>query len=88
MVEPVKHEPQRTLVNGEPAPWTDGMRELWALVVAAHFDGETRPVVSANYFTPRPYVDEYNRGDDRSGFIYVVGRSVCYHYFAPRRVPA
>jgi len=75
------HEPQQTMVNGKPAAWNDEVRELWALVVAAHFEGETRPVVSANYFTPRPYVDQYNMGSDKSGFTYTVGRDVCQHVF-------
>lgn len=78
----MSHDPQKTSINGKPAEWNAEIRELWALVVAAHFDKETRPTVSANYYTPRPYVDEYNRGSDRSGFVYVVGRDVCQHIFA------
>lgn len=75
------YDPRYTSINGKEAPWTDAVRALWAQVVAAHFSGETRPVARANYFTPRPYVDQYNTGSDQSGFIYVVGRDVCYHNF-------
>lgn len=73
--------PQQTLINGKPAIWNDDVRKLWALVVAARFEGETRDVINANYFTPRPYVDEYNRGSEKSGFTYTVGSAVCQHFF-------
>jgi len=77
----MEHEPQITIVNGKPAEWTDDICKLWQLVIAAHFEGETRSVSRANYFTPRPYVDEYNSGSNQSGFTYTVGRDVCQHIF-------
>jgi len=32
----------------------------------------TGKITRSNYFTPRPYVDEYNRGSDQEGFCYVM----------------
>jgi hypothetical protein len=83
----MRHYPKRTTVNGVKAEWTDAIRAMWAQVVSMHFDGETRNVEDANYYTPRPYVDEYNRGSYDSGFVYTVGRDVFYHKMARQETP-
>jgi hypothetical protein len=64
----------RTQINGQPAPWTPEIYALWEEYMAGVHD--ERPVVEANHFTPRPYVDEYNRGSDEIGFTYVRGSQV------------
>lgn len=64
----------KTSVNGQPAPWTPE--------IAAKFDtalrstDDSRPVVNANYFTPRPWSNEYDQGSDTEGFTYVRDRDV------------
>lgn len=75
--------PMHTQINAQPAPWGKGVRALWNEHAAPLFkDGDW--CGSANFFTPRPYVDEYNRGSDKAGFTYVVhpGHRVCFVEFA------
>ena len=67
----------RTMVNGKDAPWTPAIyAEFEARVGPLMEDGER--MLNANYYTPRPYVDQYNRGSDRYGFTYTLnGHRVC-----------
>jgi len=66
-----------TSINGKPAMWTAGIWALWHMVAD---DADPKltddQVLRANYFTPRPYVDEYNTGSREEGFVYAVGRRV------------
>ena len=69
----------KTTVNSQPAAWSAEVVALFRERVESKLtDGET--ISSANYHTPRPYVDEYNRGSDKAGFVYIVqpGNHVCY----------
>jgi hypothetical protein len=60
-----------TTINGKPAEWTQAIKDLWEkLVVPRIGKGET--ITTANYYSPRPFVDEYNRGSNKEGFVYVV----------------
>lgn len=71
--------PQRTSVNGQPGLWTPGIFGLWTEYVAPRFKtGET--CSDANYYEPRPYANEYDRGDPHEGFTYTVqpGNRVAY----------
>jgi hypothetical protein len=70
----------KTSINGKPAEWSPEVWALWAEMMVAK---EPERVEKANYYTPRPYVDEYNRGSDKKGFVYVIGRMVA---FVERRV--
>lgn len=63
-----------TLVNGQPAEWTLEIRAKWDAVMLGVED--PTPVSGANYFTPRPYVDQYNRGSRTTGFTYWRHRTV------------
>lgn len=69
--------PMRTTINDEPAEWTP---EIWAKWHTVADDADPKytgeRVTSANYYTPRPYVDEYNRGSREEGFTYIMGRRV------------
>lgn len=73
-----------TLVNGLPANWTPEIEAEFTARVGPLMSAD-EVVTRANYFTPRPYVDEYNRGDDRHGFTYTLNnRHVCQlHWRAP-----
>lgn len=64
----------RTLINGKPAEWTPKIRSLWE----SKRDPEVEGVISdLNYFTPRPWRNEYDRGSPMEGFVYTVnGRQV------------
>jgi len=67
-----------TTINSQPADWPP---EVWAKwhTFAEHADPKLTddPVRGANYFTPRPYVDEYNTGSRDEGFVYwTAGRHV------------
>ena len=59
---------------------TKEIEDLWSKHVDPLFEhGET--CETANYYTPRPYVDTYNKGSNTSGFVYIVnpGRRVCFY---------
>ena len=57
----------------------DAVETAWPEHLVADFEGrlyalgiEPSAVESANYWTPRPYVDEWNRGSDgRHGYTFI-----------------
>lgn len=63
-----------TSINGKPADWAEEIYKLWYTVAEGadpkmfSFDRVER----ANYYTPRPAVDEYNRGSEYEGFTYTI----------------
>jgi hypothetical protein len=59
-----------TMIDGEEAVWTPKIQELYDAKVGAWVAKGDR-VLSANYFNPRPYVDEYNTGSNHAGFTWV-----------------
>jgi hypothetical protein len=65
--------PAKTQINGQDAEWSALIWQLW-YTFADHADPKwTNVTVStANYYTPRPYVDEYNTGSTQAGFCYVL----------------
>jgi hypothetical protein len=64
----------KTSINGKPADWTPEIRAKWDAAMERIDD--PRPVTDSNYFTPRPYVDQYNCGSREEGFTYIRARSV------------
>lgn len=63
--------PRVTQINGMPREWSVGIKALWAERVAPLFKpGDS--CSSANYAGPRPYKDEWNRGTNKAGFVYIV----------------
>jgi hypothetical protein len=68
-----------TAINGQPADWTPDIWQLWYTYVERAdpklYDSHGLPS-AANYFTPRPYVDAYNRGDEKAGFTVTIGQGV------------
>jgi hypothetical protein len=58
----------QTQINGKDAPWPPDLYDAWNRVMDGQDDD--RPVVRCNYFTPRPYQDDYDRGSDKWGFTY------------------
>lgn len=79
----------RTQINGKDAEWGSAIWRLWNQYIdklaAESTPKANRGVVaqgfsSANYFTPRRYVNEYDRGDTKEGFTYTTkGLSVGQH---------
>jgi hypothetical protein len=75
-----------TRINGRPAEWTDEIRAKWEAAqpdveraIAAHNtknQGET--VTDCNYFTTRPYRNEYDRGSGDEGFVYTTNNRHVY----------
>lgn len=57
-----------TSINGKRAVWSHAIADLWV----EKMQGQSGRVISVNYYTPQPYVDEYNRGSDYEGFLYTV----------------
>ena len=77
--------PTRVTINAKPEPWTPELYELFdAKVGPLMSEGET--VSDANYFTPRPYVHEYDRGSKEAGFVYTVqpGDRVAFIQWVPK----
>lgn len=74
--------PRRTTVNGgtngrgEQIDWTPAIRTLFEDLVISQLNDDARdiPITEANYFTPRPYVDQYNTGSNRYGFTWTNAR--------------
>jgi len=60
-------------INGVDAPWPTEVIEKWLAVMKSPGAPKENPV-QANYFTPRPYVDQYNRGSSAEGFVYTFYR--------------
>lgn len=73
-----------TSIRGQPDEWPEEVWKLWQEKVAPLFkEGET--CSSANYFTPRPYRNEYDRGSKEEGFVYTIypGPHVCFVEWIP-----
>ena len=68
-------EAMKTQINGLDSAWPEAVSMKFAELMAE------RPkvvVTHANYYTSRPYVDEYNRGSHGHGFVYTIAfRHVC-----------
>jgi hypothetical protein len=72
-----KRAPMVTQLNGKDAPWTPELYAAWERIIAeSGATADDPPVGKSNYFTPRPYVDEYNTGSHHWGFTYTRGREV------------
>jgi len=72
----------KTTINGrldEVGTWTPEITDEWSKRVSPLLKGNEW-CSHANYYTPRPYVDEYNTGSDHYGFLYVMqpGNRVCF----------
>jgi len=71
-----------TMINGQPAEWTIDIWQLWYTHVDIAdpklYDTHGQ-VKHANYFTSRPYKDQYDRGDRKEGFTFTCGRRVYQH---------
>ncbi len=65
-----------THINAQAAEWSPEIQAFWEEVISTHPDADHGPVLSANYFTPRPYRNEYDRGSNEEGFTYTIGREV------------
>jgi hypothetical protein len=67
-----------TSINGKESPWSEDVWRLWRTFVHEadpKFYALHGMPTRANYFTPRPYVDEYNRGSETAGFVWVAGKN-------------
>lgn len=62
------------MINGVEAEWTVEIQNLWNEYKSEDMTDDA--VSLANYFTPRPYKDEYNRGDNKRGFTYTFKNNV------------
>lgn len=67
----------KTTINGKQATWSKAIKELWFEVST----GIDKFVVTANWFTARPYVDEYNRGSEHEGFVYTTLEGYTHHVY-------
>lgn len=64
----------REQINSVRVEWPDNVRQRFAELM----EDDLPRVTQANYFTPRPWRNEWDRGDDSHGFVYTLdGRHVC-----------
>jgi len=76
----MERTPKRIAVNGNfDADWSLKVWKLWHAATKDSFKPD-QWVSSANYYTPRPYRNEYDRGSDKEGFLFVIqpGQHVCF----------
>ena len=74
-------------IRGEPSAWTPEIKAMWDERVVPSLE-EGQVVNRANYFTPRPWRNEYDRGSAEEGFVYTIGRSVYRtDWIPPARFP-
>ena len=71
----------RTTINAQPAEWPAEVQQLWREKVdtdefRAELAKDKTTVSMANYFTPRPYKNEYDQGSNKEGFVFVIGQKV------------
>jgi len=69
----------KTQINGNAAEWTAEILDLFTAEWNKRYpEHDINLVTYCNYFRPRPYVDEYNRGSEYEGFCYTMtGQGVC-----------
>ena len=74
----IRFKPKQTTVRGKEAEWNVATWKLWNEYVAP-LSSKGEMCSSANYFTPRPFKNEYDLGTKTEGFVYVVvpGFKVC-----------
>jgi len=62
-----------TSINGVKKNWNSEIKELWEFWALPKINKkEEVKIISANYFTPRPYLDQYNLSTDKEGFVFTV----------------
>jgi hypothetical protein len=66
-----------TSVNGKDAVWPEQVQKLWDTLT----DFPKGKLVTANWFTARPWIDEYNRGSEHEGFVFTVLQGYDHHVF-------
>lgn len=68
----------QTSINGKEAEWSPEIRALWNATADGRPHGK---LISANYFTPRPYRNEYDQGSRDEGFTYTVKQGYQHRVF-------
>lgn len=71
----MKHQ-MITTVNARATPWPEVIWQKWESCRPMNDNGTPAPVTYSNYFTPRPYMNEYDRGSKEEGFVYILHGSV------------
>lgn len=66
----------KTSVNGEPAEWPPAVIERWELLTKA--EGK---ITSANWYTARPWQDQYSTGSTTEGFVYTAKVGSAYRVY-------
>lgn len=61
----------RTSVNGKTASWDATIWRKWQ-AIAFPVEVDQSKITGANYYTPRPRRNEYDRGHPDEGFVYTV----------------
>lgn len=75
----------KTSINGRPAEWPAAVQAKWDALIAAVLpikNGDT--VTNSNYFTPRPYQDQYAVGSREEGFTYTTNHRHVYQAIVKR----
>lgn len=73
-----------TQVNGKPATWSEEVQAKWDAAMADEKAPEGE-VTSSNYFTPRPWRNEYDRGSVEGGFTYTINHRHVWQVITDRQ---
>ena len=55
-------------INAKPAEWSPAIEAKWDSIKRAE-----GTILAANWYTARPYQDEYSTGSTEEGFVYTIG---------------
>jgi len=53
-----------TAINSKPEKWSKEIYKLWRKACKTITWEKGDKIIKVNYFTPRPYKNEYDRGSD------------------------
>lgn len=74
----------KTQINGKDADWSLMVRAKWDEAAASIPPRDGEVVTQCNYFTPRPFKDEYNRGSREEGFTYTINHQHVWQVIVKR----
>lgn len=66
---------QLSICGKQVDEWSSEVIEKWQAVISEPNMPEGT-VTACNYFTPRPWRNEYDRGSKEEGFVYTINRHV------------
>lgn len=69
----------KTSINGREAEWSEEIRDRWDSTELNRAEGV---ITSANWYTARPYQDEYSTGSTKEGFVYTAKQGYDFQVYS------